>query len=357
VKKGLYENMYNAGIIGFGGMGHQHFEMLSKYGRAKAKGMFDINPKRNEVAESLGLTAYSSLDSLLADTEIDIVIIASLNNLHKEHSVSAMAAGKHVICEKPATVTSKELREVIDAAEKYRKVFTINQNRRTNEDFLLMKKHAGEGLLGRVYAIESRVEGSRGIPEGWRTQRSFGGGMMLDWGVHLIDQIMYMVNEKVISVFCRMYNVHYTEVEDNFNLILTFESGLTAQIEVGTNNYIAHPRWYVTGEQGTLQIDDWDCKGRIARCTDRENVWGDGIILTRAGPSKTMAPRSESSIETTYISADEFRNDEGLHAVYDQFFDAVEGRAELTITAEQAMRVMKVMEAAFLSHETKSAVL
>ena len=64
--------------------------------------------------------------------------------------------------------------------------------------------------MGDVYVIESRVEGSRGMPAGWRTLKRLGGGMMLDWGVHLIDQLMYMYDGvRVTNVFCKMYSIQY----------------------------------------------------------------------------------------------------------------------------------------------------
>jgi len=351
--------MYNLGIIGFGGMGHHHFEMLQEYDRINVKGVFDVDPKRQAFAQSLGLTAYPSADALFADSEVDIILVATTNEVHKELSVKAMESGKHVICEKPVTMSSEELQEIMDAAEKYKKVFTVNQNRRTNKDFLLMKENVEKGLLGDVYVMESRVEGSRGVPDGWRTLKHLGGGMMLDWGVHLIDQIMYMIDKKVTNVFCKMYSVHYPEVDDNFRLTMTFENGLTAQIEVGTNNYITHPRWHVLGTQGTLQIDDWNCDGRIVRCIDKENVWVDEIVYTKAGPTKTMAPRNRESTETIEIGDRDdlgFEFAESIQVVYNQFLDAVDGKAELTITAAQAMRVMKVMEAAFKSSETGEAI-
>jgi len=349
------------GIIGFGGMGHHHFDMLKNYGRLKVKGVFDVNPERNKFAESLGLVAYSSSEEMFFDDEVDIILIAATNEVHKELSIKGMAAGKNVICEKPVTITSNELQEIMDAAETYGKIFTINQNRRTDKDFLIMKENVENGEVGNVYVIESRVEGSRGMPDGWRTLKRLGGGMMLDWGVHLIDQIMYMVDEKVVNVFCKMFSVHYPEIDDNFRLTFTFESGLTAHIEVGTNNYITHPRWYVTGKRGTLQIDDWNCDGKIVRCIDKENIWVDEIVYTKAGPTKTMAPRNRDSVEGIKIfdsSNEEWHvsNEKSIRVVYDQFLDAVDGVSELTITAAQAMRVMKVMEAAFLSSETGTAV-
>jgi len=353
---GIIKDSYNLGIIGFGGMAGNHFKQLSKGNtKVKIKGVFDIDEKRLIDAKEKGLVAYKSREELLSDSEIDIVLVAATNEVHKEIAIDALKKGKHVLCEKPVTMTSDELSEIMEVAKETGLVFTVDQNRRVNKDFVLMRRSVEAGLIGKPYVIESRVEGSRGVPAGWRTSKEKGGGMMLDWGVHLIDQIMYMVPEKVINVFCKMYSVNYPEVDDNLRLTMTFESGLTAHIEVSTNNFIAHPRWYVLGTEGTLQIDDWACNGKVVRCLDREDKWADEIKEVKAGPTKTMAPRSPETVDTIPLSepTDVIDN---LDVVYEQMLDAIEGNAELTIKPEQAMRVMKVMEASFESAEKGIAI-
>ena len=109
------------------------------------------------------------------------------------------------------------------------------------------------------------------------------------------------------------------------------------------------------GDEGTLVINDWDCQGEIVRCLDKENIWGEEIAVNKAGPTKTMAPRSPETVQTFKISAPEDVTD-NLTVVYNQLLDAIEGKAELTIKPEQALRVMKVMEAAFESAEIGNAV-
>ena len=79
-----------------------------------------------------------------------------------------MKAGKHVISEKPVTMSCAELEEVRAVSEKTGKVFTVHQNRRMDKDFLIVKKAFADGVLGNVFSIESRVQGARGVPEGWR---------------------------------------------------------------------------------------------------------------------------------------------------------------------------------------------
>lgn len=352
----MIKDIYKLGIIGFGGMAGNHFKQLSKNNtKVKIKGVWDIDEKRREDARAKGLTAYSSEAEILADPDIDIILVAATNEVHKDIAIRAMAAGKHVLCEKPATMTSAELEEIMAAAKKYNRIFTVDQNRRTNRDFVLMREKVESGIIGKPYVIESRVEGSRGLPAGWRTEKEKGGGMMLDWGVHLIDQVMYMIPEKVTNVFCKMYSVHYSEVDDNLRLTMTFESGLTAHIEVSTNNFISHPRWYVLGTDGTLQIDDWACGGKIVKCLERQDKWADEIKTVKAGPTKTMAPRSPETVETIELS-EPLDVEDNLDVVYRQLVDAIECKAELTIKPEQVLRVVKVMEASFESARTGNAI-
>ncbi len=350
------KDTYLLGIIGFGGMAGNHFKQLSKGNtKVKIKGVWDINPERREAALEKGLVAYNSEAELLNDTDIDIVLISSTNDVHKQIAIDALKAGKHIICEKPVAMSSEEIVEIMEAAKKYNRVFTVDQNRRTNRDFVLMRRTVESGVIGKPYIFESRVEGSRGVPGGWRTEKAKGGGMMLDWGVHLIDQMMYMIDEKVTNVFCKLYSVHYPDVDDNVRLVMTFESGVTAQIEVSTNNFISHPRWYVLGADGTLQIDDWACGGRVVKCLEREDKWAAEIKTIKAGPTKTMAPRSPETVETIELSEPTDVVD-NLDVVYNQLVDAIEGKAPLTIKPEQALRVMKVMEAAFESNKKGTAI-
>lgn len=348
--------IYNMGIIGFGGMAGHHYSQCQKFERINIKGIYDINPERGEYAKSLGLVSYNTADELINDPEIDIVLVATTNDTHKDYVIQALKSDKNVICEKPAAIYSSELEEMIEAAKSSKGVFTVDQNRRVNKDFVLMRRQVESGIIGKPYVFESRVEGSRGMPQGWRQTKSLGGGMMLDWGVHLIDQMMYMYSDqKVTNVFCKMFSIHYPEVDDNFRLTMTFENGIVAHIEVSTNNFINHPRWYVLGTDGTLQIDGWDCQGKVVKCLEREDKWGIDIKKTKAGPTKTMAPRNPDTVQV--IDLEEPTDvEDNLNPVYKQLLDAIEGKAELKIKPEQALRVIKVMETAFLSSETESAI-
>lgn len=348
----MIENKYLLAIVGFGGMGNWHGELIQKrFTDIVLAGIYDIKQERIEFAKNKNIYTYKSLNDILNDENVDIVVIATPNDVHKDIAIKSLKADKHVVCEKPVTINSSELQEIFNAAREYNKIFTVHQNRRWDEDFRTIKKIYDEGLIGDVYKIESRVHGSRGIPGDWRRKKAHGGGMMLDWGVHLIDQILLMVNEKVKRIYCKLTHITNDEVDDGFNLIMTFESGITVLLEVGTNNFINLPRWYMMGEKGTAVINDWSMNGKIVRARSKNE--NDAIpVKTAAGLTKTMAPRTEKTI----ITMDLPKVQTDISDYYLNLIDAIKGKTEIIVKHEEVMRVMKVMEAAFESDRLDKVV-
>ena len=331
-------------LIGYGGMGRWHVEKLRTLPEFEIAGVYDILPERREAAVKDGLTAYDSLESLLADASVELVTIATPNDLHRPIGIQAMAAGKHVISEKPVTLSSRDLQAMIDASRKYGRIFSVHQNRRWDEDFLIIKQIYDQNSLGRVFNIESRVHGSRGVPGDWRNTWLQGGGMILDWGVHMLDQLLMLVDEPVVSTFCTVSHVTNDEVDDGFKAIITFGSGLTAQVEVGTSNFINLPRWYMQGENGTAVIHDWALSGEIVKVSDWEKR--DAVpVVTAAGLTKTMAPRTEETIQRYPLP----KVESDVRDYYRNIARAIRGEEKQLVTHAQMMRVMRLMEACFKS--------
>ena len=274
------------------------------------------------------------------------IIVATPNDLHKDISIRAMKAGKNVVCEKPVTLSSSDLKEMTDCSEACGVLFAVHQNRRWDEDYLTMKSILESKTLGEVYCIESRVHGSRGIPGDWRGRKSQGGGMVLDWGVHILDQLLQMIPGKISTVYARMTHVTNYEVDDGFKIIMTFDSGITALAEVGTSNFISLPRWYMLGENGTALIEDFSCKGKIVSIRNWDAK--DAVpVKTAAGLTKTMAPRTDQTIRESALPV--VRSD--IHDFYRNVMDVIAGKTEPLIKHEELMRCMKLMEAAFRSDE------
>ena len=336
----------NLVVIGYGGMGGWHVDHARKSDVVNLMGIYDIKPERAALARSRGIFAYDSLDAVLRDPAVDLVTVAIPNDSHLDVVLKALGAGKNVICEKPVALSTGDLQKMFDAADRRGKLFTVHQNRRWDVDFLAMKQLVQSGEIGPMLRIESRIHGSRGIPSDWRGERVHGGGMLYDWGVHLIDQVLQLLPEKQESVYCTFDHITNQEVDDGFKLELAFESGKTAHVEVGTYNFIAMPRFYLQCEKGTAMITDWREKCQVVRC----DHWHESEVLpveTAAGLTKTMAPRD--SVTTTTYELERPASD--VHDFYRNVCRAIDGKEEQLVTHPQMMRVLRVIEAAFASVE------
>jgi len=340
---------FKMAIVGFGGMGNWHRELIETIAHLEVKGVYDIKAERQDYARSLGLKAYESLEAVLADEEITLILCATPNDVHKEVVIQALDAGKHVVCEKPATMHASDFEEMM-AAQKTARLF-VHQNRRWDEDYLTVRKILAENLLGPVYKIESRVHGSRGIPGDWRGTVEHGGGMVLDWGVHILDQALQMTDSKVKKVYATMTHVTNELVDDGFTVQLFFENGLDFMLEVGTSNFISLPRWYVLGRDGSAVVRDWDLSGEMVRVTDWDK--NDAVpVKTAAGLTKTMAPRTEDTIKTEKLPV--VHSD--IRDYYRNVMDTISGKAEQIVKNEEVLRVLRLMEAVFESARKNQVV-
>lgn len=156
-------------------------------------------------------------------------MIATPNDSHSFYIRYFAAASKKILCEKPVVNSDREFKKTINDIKDC--VLLVNQNRRYEKDFLTAKKIIESGEIGKVYRIESRVTGANGIPGGWRKFKEKGGGMMLDWGVHLIDQICCIYND-ITALSCTYSYALGFDVEDDFCANFITGEGVFITVEV-----------------------------------------------------------------------------------------------------------------------------
>jgi len=342
------------GILGYGGMGNWHAKNAGRISNVEIVSVHDIDEQRLKDAAANGLKAYGAREAFLKDPDINFVLIATPNHLHKDFTIEALQAGKNVICEKPAALSVKELDEMIQKAEETGKIFTVHQNRRWDKDFLVMQKVIHAGMIGKVHSIESRVYGNNGSIYGWRLKKEFGGGMVLDWGVHLLDHFTFMYPEKKIrNVFAQLFSVINKEVDDLFKVEMVFEDGLSVHVQVGTFGLINQPRFFAYGDLGTLVIDDFSGKnGRMKLLKHRIDDMGRIIIDTPAGPTRTMAPQPEDCFMEKELPEIDCEWTE----FYSNLVGVFSGKEKLIVTPASVRRTMQVIEAVFESAKTGTAV-
>lgn len=336
------------GIIGHGFMGHEHETMLTQMDGIRLIGFSDIDPKQlDDVKE--GLKRYSSNEELLHDPQVQVVLIAANNNQHHDLVIQAARAGKDIICEKPVAMNVEELDDMIRVVKECNVMFTVHHQRRLDQDYRIMKEIFDKKALGDVYTIKNSLYGFNGNMHDWHVYISEGGGMLYDWGVHLLDQILWMMPEaKITSVFADLRNIINFEVDDYFKILMKFDNNITAEVELGTyfltdklQDKWFERHWIMGGNKGTAYVDGFDPQGKIVRTTHLlTNVRG-SRTMTAAGPTRSFGPPMEGTIVTEDLPKVTTNHKD----YFENYKNAYFGKEEFLVKIPETRRVLKLMEA------------
>lgn len=339
------------GIVGFGFMGHCDADMMQTFEDIDLVAVADTNPEQLKDAPK-GVETYGSMDEMLKKADINVVMISTPNPSHLEMVKKAAEMGKHIICEKPAAMTVAEFDKMIEVTEKAGVIFTVHQQRRWDKDYRIMKEVYDRQLVGEMYVIKSQLYGVNGNMHDWHIYPEMGGGMLYDWGVHLIDQILDMVDSKIDSLYADLRKVINEKVDDYFNILIKFKNGVTAEIELGTYYLTPKRAWFVGGNKGSAIIDGFAGEGSIVRTAHLlENVPG-RITMTAAGPTRSFGPPEPGLLveePLPKVNVDH-RN------YFEHFLKAFHGEEDIIVKPEQVRRVLCVMEAVRESARTGEAV-
>lgn len=347
------------GIIGHGFMGHEHETMLTQMDGIELVGFSDKDPAQLEDVKE-GLKRYASNEELFNDPDVQVVLIAANNNQHHDLVLQAARAGKDIICEKPVAMSLEELDDMVRVTKECGVKFTVHHQRRLDQDFRTMKEIYDRKALGDVYMIKNSLYGFNGNMHDWHVYISEGGGMLYDWGVHLIDQVVWMMpGAKITSVYADIRNVINFEVDDYFKILLKFDNGIMAEIELGTYLLADKPQdkwferhWLMSGNKGTAYVDGFKPEGKIVRTTKLLTNVNGSRTMTAAGPTRSFGPPSEGTLVTeavpmvTTCHRDFFEN----------YIKAYHGEEEFLVKIPETRRVLAIMDAARESARTGKSV-
>lgn len=350
---------YTVGIIGFGGMasGYHMSVMAREDVPFTPVAAFDIDSEKRALAVEKGLCAYDDVEKFFAEGDYDLVLVATANNYHCEMACRAMEAGYNVMVEKPAARNSAEIQKMIEVSEKTGKLFTVHQNRRWDPDFLRIKAALANGTIGELYTIESRIHPKDGAGDmyGWRGMADHGGGMLLDWGVHMMDQMLYLVGEPVKTVYGQVRSLWSEEVDDYAKVCLTFESGLTAQVEVSTYAPLPELRWAAYGYRGAMTMEAIDSPVvHVRRIMDDLSTSEKANAFENYKVVQRDQHRHHINSFEEYDITDVPRG--GWQSLYQNLAGVLAGTEELVVKPAEVLRCMQVMEAAVQSSKTGETV-
>ena len=215
----------------------------------------DPNADRQAEARArLGCRTHSGFADLLADDEVELVVLATPSHLHADQAVAAMRASKHVIVEKPFAVDLTGADRMVAAAEEIGRILTGSQNYRYVADFLKIREVIASGVLGRIVQVRINWHWFRRRWD-WQTLKEFGGGSLNNDGSHALDQALLLLGDvEPVEVFCHMERTPLSsgDADDHVKIVLKAPGAPVVDLE--SSNAVAYPQemWLVMGTQGGL---------------------------------------------------------------------------------------------------------
>ncbi len=332
------------GIAGLGRSGwdiHARvFQMLSDLYEVVAVSDL-IEERRSEAVDRFGCKAYESFDSLVKDSDVELVVVATPSYLHAEQTIKALRCGKNVVCEKPMATNLDEADAMIEAARETGNILTIFQNKRYDPDFLKVREVVDSGILGRIVLV--KIYGhSFGRRWDWQTLRRFGGGELRNNGPHYIDQALQLLGEREPEVFCDLRRtLTLGDAEDHVKVVLKAPESPLIDIEITRACAYPQNKWLVMGTQGGLTGTQTSLRWRYFNPEDLPPR----KVETRPTPDRSYnreeIPWKEGSWEMDGNSKP------GMVTFYEELYKTLRHGAPLGVTPESVRRVMWVIERCF----------
>ncbi len=334
------------GVIGIGRAGWGMFgnEIKNRKNQFEVVAGCDlIEERRQQFADTFGCKTVCRLPDLLADPAVELVYIATRSHDHCRHAAAALHAGKHVFLEKPMCVTHAEALKLQRLAAKVPGQLLIRHNRRYEPAFQHVREIIESGILGTVYEIKLHRMGYQRRAD-WQTLKQFGGGQLLNWGPHIIDHALQLLDAPVRTIWSHCRQVAAAgDCEDHVHIVLTGENQRTVSVEISGGAALTEPEYVVLGRTGaltgtsdTLTLRYLDPRKAVTRA-DRPQAdpgtpqTGFGAAAPLPWIEKTLAVAPRKKVDMTTI--------------WEHVFNAIRKGGPYPITLDQAVGVMHVISA------------
>lgn len=341
--------MVGVGIVGCGKIAQvRHLPEYEENPDARIMGLYDANAQRtSELAERYGCVAFKSLDDLLASSAIDAVSVCTSNATHAEVTVSALQAGKHVLCEKPMSTSLGECIRMVDAAASSGKKLMIDQNQRFARAHQRARQLLEAGRIGRILTF--RTTFGHGGPETWSVSPGTGSwffdpkraamGAMADLGVHKTDLIQWLLGQEIVSTIARVSTLDKRDpegnlvgVDDNAICIYTLADGTVGTMTASWTYYGGEDNSTILyGTEGVMRIYDDPTHSIIIDLRNGEREYYD-----------------VEAIQTNEIQT--------RSGVIDAFVDCIENDREPPISGRSVLSAMRAVFASIESSKTGRTV-
>ncbi|MGO8671414.1 MAG: Gfo/Idh/MocA family protein [Capsulimonadaceae bacterium] len=256
------------GVVGVGGIGLQHGAWMQATGVMEIKAVCDPNDAMADAAAEKfpGAAFYSDVKGMLAAEKLRLAVIASPHNTHAPLTITCLEAGLDVVVEKPMAIRYSDCVAMIETAKRAGRLLTVFHNRRLDPWYVAARDVVTSGRLGRLVELRAAWLGSPGDKKNkltWRSYKETSGGLMFDWGSHLIDNVLHFGNASIDSVvgsYWRRPGSDPALNADHGVIEIRFASGVVGRVTVSDIDREPAARYTLIGEQGTL-VDRWSFSG------------------------------------------------------------------------------------------------
>ncbi|MDT8991674.1 oxidoreductase [Curvibacter sp. APW13] len=282
----------------------------------------------------------STLQEALSDPSLDLVVVATGNDSHFSVAQAALAAGKHVVVDKPCTVTLQETQTLLQLASAKGLLLTVFQNRRWDADFLGLQQVLAQGSLGRIAHFESHFDRYRpSVPDRWREKDMPGSGLWFDLGSHLVDQALTLFGAPADILLDLGTQRDGAEVNDYFHAVLRYPHLQDLRVVLHGSTLVAGlgPRFAVHGTHGSWVKFGLDTQEDTLKSGERP-VWGDPAWGADPTPARITTAAADG-LATQEIALP--------HGNYPQFYAAVaqalRSGGEVPVSPDQVQAAMQLL--------------
>jgi predicted dehydrogenase len=301
----------------------------------------DVDAERlRRIAERYGCRTHADIAALIADPDVELVDITSRSCDHVAHTLAALKARRTVFLEKPMTTTYADAVRLKAAARRYRAKLYIRHNRRFEPAFQHIREIIASGLLGEVFEIKLRRNGYQRRDD-WQTLIRYGGGQMLNWGPHIIDQALRLLESPVAEIWGDLKRVAAVgDAEDHVHVILKGRNGRTVDLEISGGAAIGEPTYLVLGRRGALSSDEREIR---LRYLDPDTVLPERkpIPDTPAMDGGFGTPDALAWVEKTIPVQPSVPCQ--MDDIWDHLYATIREGKPFPITLDQAVEVMRVV--------------
>ena len=332
------------GLIGYGAIARAHAASVSTTAGLRLRGICDVSTERRELAaREWGVPTHASMEDLFDDPEVGLVVVGTPPSAHADTVLAALAAGKHVVCEKPFALRVQEVDWMIDSAASRDRVLTVYQSRRWDPDYLAMRDVVRSGRIGELFYMESFIGGYSHPCDFWHSHEPISGGTIYDWGSHYFDWVLQLFPDtvKTVSAVAHKRVWHDVTNSDQVRVDLTFDGGAQATFLQSDIAAALKPKWYLLGTRGAV-VGEW----REEVVTSRGP--GGGLVEERLAPAdsparvKVLRPAEEGGSHEEVLVLGR-RDETGF---YRNLADHLAWEEPLAVPPDEARRTVAVMEAA-----------